>query len=217
MHQRQMDRKRVTRIMLDPPVSEHDHAQGLATAAVTLVEYGDYNDPRCAAAQPWIKALQAQMGDRLRLIFRHFPASGLHPHAAEAAESAGLQGQFWEMHDALFAHHTALGNGHLVEYARELGLDMSRFLRDMTGHVSAERVCLDLASGAKSHVKNTPTFFANGTRQPSSWKGDLAAMRTIPSTKTTEAGRRAEESGTEESDARESDEQNSDEQDSDVC
>jgi protein-disulfide isomerase len=79
-----------------------------------------------------------------------------------------------------------LGNGHLVEYARELGLDISQFLRDMTGHVSAERVRLDLVSGAQSHVQNTPTFFVNGTRQPSYWKGELAA---IAPTRTTEAGR----------------------------
>lgn len=202
--------------MLNMPVSERDHAQGLATAAVTLVEYGDYHDPKCAAAQPWIKALQVQMGDNLRLVFRQFPASSLHPHAAKAAEAAGLQGRFWGMHDTLFAHHFDLGSGHLVEYARELGLDMSQFLRDMTGHMSAERVRLDMASGAQSHVQNTPTFFVNGTRQPSSWKGNLAAMPTIPRTTSTETGRRADESGDEESDEQESEAQESDEQ-SHVC
>lgn len=107
------------RITLTPPVSERDHAQGLATAAITLVEYGDYHDPQCAAAQRWIKALQARMGDRLLLVFRHFPASSLFPHAAEAAEAAGRQGCFWGMYDTLFEHQSALGNGHLVEYARD--------------------------------------------------------------------------------------------------
>ena len=197
--------------MLNMPVSERDHAQGLATAAVTLVEYGDYHDPQCVAAQPWIKALQAQMGDNLRLVFRQFPASSLHPHAAEAAEAAGLQGRFWGMHDTLFAHHPALGNGHLVEYAYELGLDISQFLRDMTGHVSAERVRLDLVSGVQSQVQTTPTFFVNGTRQPSSWKGGLAAMPTIPPTRTIGAGRGTDGSGADENNEQENNEQENNE------
>jgi protein-disulfide isomerase len=196
-----------SKMLLTPLVSEYDHAQGLATAAVTLVDYGDYHDPNCAAAQPWIKALQGQMGDNLRLIFRQFPASSLHPHAAEAAEAAGLQGRFWGMHDTLFAHQSALGNGHLVEYAHELGLDINQFLQDMTGHVCAERVRLDSASGTKSGVQKTPAFFVNGTRQPSSWKGDLAFLPDIPRTKTTEAGRRAAERAAEESDEQEGNEQ----------
>lgn len=186
--------------MLIPPVSDRDHAQGLATATFTLVEYGDYHDPRCAAAQPWIKALQAQMGDRLCFVFRHFPAAGLYPHAAEAAEAAGFQHQFWEMHDTLFAHQSALGNGHLVEYANDLKLDTSQFLRDVTGHISADRLTADRVSGVQSGVLDSPTFFVNGTRQPSSWNGDMATMTAISGTKTTEAGTRAEESDEQESD-----------------
>lgn len=161
---------------LIPPVSDRDHAQGLATAAVTLVEYGDYHDPHCAAAHLRVKALQAQMGDRLRFVFRHFPATGLYPHAAEAAEAAGFQHQFWEMHDTLFAHQSALGNSHLVEYASGLKLDMSQFLRDVSGHISADRLTAERVSGVQSGVLDSPTFFVNGTRQPSSWKGDLATM-----------------------------------------
>jgi protein-disulfide isomerase len=151
--------------MLTPSVSERDHTQGLAKAAMTLVEYGDYHDPNCAAAQPWIKALQARMGDRLRLVFRHFPADGLHPHAAEAAEAAGLQGQFWGMHATLLAHQSALGNGYLVEYAHGLGLDTSRFLRDIAGPVCAERVRSDRGGGTLSGVQDVLTFFVNGIRQ----------------------------------------------------
>lgn len=158
--------------MLIPPVNEGDHSQGPVTAATTLVEYGDYLDPYCAAAQLWIKGLQARMGDRLRLVFRHSPATGLYPHAAEAAEAAGLQDQFWAMHDTLFAHQSALGNGHLVEYASDLNLDMSRFLRDMTGHVSAARLEGDRLSGAQSGVRETPAFFVNGVHQPGRWDGD---------------------------------------------
>ncbi len=179
--------------MLNMPVSERDHAQGLATAAFTLVEYGDYHDPQCAAAQLWIKVLQIRMGHRLRFVFRHFPATGLYPHAAEAAEAAGLQDRFWDMHDTLFAHQSALGNGHLVEYANDLQLDVSRFLRDITGHMLADRLEEDRVSGVESKVHNTPTFFVNGTRQPSSWKGDLASIPTISGTEATETDRRADE------------------------
>lgn len=173
-------RAEVQRTTLTPPVSERDHAQGLATAVTTLVEYGDYHDPQCAAAQRWIEALQARMGGRLRLVFRHFPVSRLSPHAAEAAEAAGRQGRFWGMHDMLLEHQSALGNGFLVEYARDLGLDMSQFLRDMTGHMSAERVWLDLASGRQSGVRDTPAFFVNGVLQSGSWEGDLASASAVP-------------------------------------
>lgn len=193
---------------LIPPVNERDHAQGPAIVAMTLVEYGDYHSPECAAAQPWIEALQSRMGDRLRLVFRHFPAFGLHPKAAEAAEAAGLQGRFWQMHKVLFEHQSALGNGYLVEYARDLDLDTGQFLRDMAGHVCAERVHSDLVSGAESGVWKTPTFFVNGTRQPSSWKGDLTAMPTISRTET---GRRANDSGADESEEPESNEPENDE------
>lgn len=162
-------------MMLIPPVSERDHAQGPVTAVITLVEYGDYHNRECAAALPWIESLQSRIGDRLRLVFRHFPASGFPPHAAEAAEAAGLQGRFWPMHKALLTHQSALGSGYLVEYARDMELDTGRFLRDMAGHVCAERVRRDLAGGRRSGVQNTPAFFVNGVRQPSSWTGDLSS------------------------------------------
>jgi protein-disulfide isomerase len=149
---------------LIPLVGEHDHVQGPAAAALTLVEYGDYHETRCADAQPRIKALQAQLGGRMRLVFRHFPAdSGV--ACSYAAEAAGLQGQFWAMHETLLEHQSALGNGYLVEYAQSLGLDMGRFLRDLAGGVCAERVRSDWQSGTRSGVQSTPTFFINGQRQ----------------------------------------------------
>ncbi len=157
--------------MLTPPVSEQDHVRGPAAADITLVEYGDYNSVRCAAVQPWVRALQGQMGTRLRYVFRHFPETGLHPHAAEAAEAAGRQGRFWEMHDTLFAHYLALGSGFLVEYADDLGLNTRRFLQDMTQDVSLDRVLRDREGGVQSGVQETPTFFVNGLRQHGSWAG----------------------------------------------
>jgi len=154
-------------------VSDNDHSQGLLSAEMTLIEYGDYHDPQCAGAQEWIKELQAEMGERLRFVFRHFPSSSTHPHAAEAAEAAGLQDRFWEMHEKLLAHPDALGNGFLVEYARELGLDTSQFLRDMASRIPAERVQYDRDIGAKSGVSVTPTFFVNGVLQTTNLASEI--------------------------------------------
>src|SRR5690348_16752960 len=87
------------------PVSERDHAQGPADAPVTLVEYGDYQCPYCGAAYPVVKHLQKTLGNKLRFVFRNFPLTQAHPYAmvaAEAAESAALQGKFWEMHDEIY-------------------------------------------------------------------------------------------------------------------
>ena len=105
------------RPVLAVPVSERDHVLGPATAPVTLIEYGDYECPYCRAAQPILKQIKEIMGDDLRLAYRHFPLSQIHPHAyqaAEAAEAAGAQGRFWEMHDLLFANQDRLGSRDLI-------------------------------------------------------------------------------------------------------
>jgi len=179
--------------MLIPPVNGHDHAQGPATAAITLVVYGDYQCPQCAITHSWIKGLQAEMKGRLRLVFRHFRTSRLYPQAAESAEAAGLQNRFWGMHDTLFKHQSALGNGHLVEYARDLGLDISQFLQDMAGPVPAEQVRLDQESGAQSGVQDTPTFFVNGVRHFTERKEDITLMLGIPATTMSKIGRWADD------------------------
>src|SRR5688572_30795959 len=107
---------------LNPPVSEHDHSAGPDNAPVTLVEYGDYECPYCGRAHPILHSLQRKLGDQLRFVFRNFPLREAHPHAqhaAEAAESAGAQGKFWEMHDILFEHQDALEDLDLIRYAEE--------------------------------------------------------------------------------------------------
>src|SRR6476659_8994306 len=106
------------RPVLTIPVSERDHAQGPAHAPVTLVEYGDYECPYCGRAYPIIKAVQAHFGPRLRFVFRNFPLTESHPHAALAAasaEAAGDHGKFWEMHDLLFEHQDRLNALDLVK------------------------------------------------------------------------------------------------------
>jgi protein-disulfide isomerase len=168
--------------VLSMPVSEdRDHIQGPADAAVTLVEYGDYECPYCGAAYPVIKQVQARMGERLRFVFRNFPITTSHPHAeqaAEAAEAAAAQGRFWPMHDLLYENQKNLGDRDLRAYAERLGLDVELFDTELAGHVHAARVRDDFMSGVRSGVNGTPTFYINGVRHDDSYELDtlLAAL-----------------------------------------
>src|SRR5579862_3148561 len=111
------------------PVTAADHSLGPEHAPVVLVEYGDFECPLCKQAAPTVRMLLERFAGRVRLVFRHFPLEEAHPHAlaaAEAAECAGGQGKFWEMHDLLFAHQEHLKLAHLHSYAEQLRLDMAR-------------------------------------------------------------------------------------------
>ncbi|GAB1543667.1 hypothetical protein NUACC21_63430 [Scytonema sp. NUACC21] len=154
------------------PLNDRDYAQGPTDAPIQLVEYGDYQSPKCGKAYRMIKAAQQQLGNQLCFVFRHFPQTQIHMNAqraAEAAEAAAAQGKFWEMHDALFEHQQTLGNGYLVEYAYLLGLDVSLFLRDLSSHVYAKQVKEDIESGRYTGVTSAPTLFINGIRYKDSW------------------------------------------------
>jgi protein-disulfide isomerase len=149
------------------PVSERDHIRGPATALVSLVEYGDYECPYCGEAYPMVEELQQVLGDRLQFVFRHFPLTQMHAHAqgaAEAAEAAGAQDMFWEMHAALYTHQHALDGAHLVQYAIALGLDPTLFQHALIGRSYENRVREDFLSGVRSGVNGTPTFFIDGVR-----------------------------------------------------
>ncbi len=173
--------KRDAAAALTLPVGKRDHIRGPADAAVTLVEYGDYECPHCGRAYPIVKTIQKQMGPKLRFVFRNFPLRESHPHAeqaAEAAEAAGAQGKFWEMHDRLFERQFALDGEYLIEYAGDLGLDVARFRTELSSGAYAPRVREDFRSGVTSGVNGTPTFFINGVRHDDSWEFDplLAAL-----------------------------------------
>ena len=149
------------------PVTPRDHVRGAPTAAVTLVEYGDFQCPYCAQVSPVVRELEQRFGADLRVVFRHNPRAFDHPrapYAAEAAEAAGEQGRFWEMHDQLFEHQSALEDRDLLSYARTLGLDLERFGADMSERRHKARVHADELGGVRSHVISTPTFFINGQR-----------------------------------------------------
>ena len=155
-------------VRLKSSVSEKDHASGPESAPVTLLEYGNFECIHCVRAYPVIKEVQRLLGNGLRFVFRHFPTVQAHPHslrAAEAAEAAGVQGKFWEMHDQLFRHQQALEDRDLLRYARRIGLDAERFQRDMTENTFLRQVVADYnRSLFDEHITGTPTIYLNEIR-----------------------------------------------------
>ena len=142
-----------------------DHVLGDAHAKLTLLEYGDYECPACIRAEPLMRHLVEAHGGRLRLVFRHFPLMDVHPNAelaAEAAEAAAAQGQFWPMHHLLFtqAHH--LAPAALAGYAQSLGLDMNRFNAEMGDRIYTQRIQEHRRAGVRSGLRATPAIFLNG-------------------------------------------------------
>jgi protein-disulfide isomerase len=155
------------------PVSDDDHALGPQSASITLVEYGDYECPYCGKAYPIVAALQRIFGDELRFVFRNMPLSNVNPHAvmaAEAAEAAGLQGHFWEMHDLLLEHQTALEPSALLSYATASGADATVLETVLERRATRDRVEHDVEGGLRSGVTATPTFFVNEARYDGSWE-----------------------------------------------
>jgi len=164
-----------------PVTEDRDHIQGPTEAAVTLVEYGDYECPYCGAASPIIKEVQSRIGEGLRFVFRNFPITTSHPHAeqaAETAEAAAAQGRFWQMHDLLYENQRRLRDPDLRDYAKRLALDVERFDKELAEHVHAGRVREDFMSGVRSGVNGTPTFYINGARHDDSYDVEtmLAAL-----------------------------------------
>jgi protein-disulfide isomerase len=160
-------------VPVDP---ERDHIRGPEKAKVTILEYGDFECPYCGQAEPILREVLADFGD-VRYVWRNLPLNDVHPHAqtaAEAAEVAGEQGKFWEMHDLLFNHQDALKVSDLIGYARELGLDVERFIDDLRKHEGAGRVAEDVDSADLSTVSGTPTFFVNGRRHQGAY--DVASL-----------------------------------------
>jgi protein-disulfide isomerase len=149
-------------------VSTVDHVLGPEHAPVTIVEYGDFECPNCKLAAPTVKLLLERFTNQVRFAFRHFPLEQPHPHAlgaAQAAECAGAQGRFWEMHDLLFEHQQRLTRRDLDAYAGRLGLDMARFAAEMGDEVYLQRVREHMEGARRSHVRTTPGFFVNGVIQ----------------------------------------------------
>jgi protein-disulfide isomerase len=163
--------------LLVPP-STQDRIQGVLSAKVVLVMYGDYQDPGSADAYKLIKGIKQELSaafreDDLCFVFRHFPQAQIHPHAqraAEAAEAAATQGQFWSMHDTLFVHQQKLENGYLIEYANDLGLDIPQFLKELSKQVHVDRINENVEGGIHSGVTTAPALFINNIPYTGCWK-----------------------------------------------
>ncbi|MFD8064788.1 Na+/H+ antiporter NhaA [Streptomyces parvulus] len=155
----------------------HDHVRGPADAAVTLVEYGDFECPYCGRAEGVVRDLLGSETD-VRYVWRHLPLTDVHPQAqaaAEAAEAAARQGRFWDMHDLLLDRQDELGERDLLRHARELGLDMEVFREDLKRRRGARRIAEDVDSADLSGVSGTPTFFVNGRRHHGAY--DIGALK----------------------------------------
>ena len=152
---------------LAEPVSADDHVRGPDDAAVTLVQYGDFECPNCGTVHPIVERLLDHLDGELRYVYRHFPLTEVRPNAkraAEAAEAAGAQGAFWPMYDRLYEHQEALTAEDLREHAAALDLDTERFVQELDESAHEDRVRADFESGVENGVNGTPTFFIDGER-----------------------------------------------------
>lgn len=159
-----------SQLILTDDVSSSDWVKGNGQASTILVEYGDFQCPACGSTYPIIKHLAEEKGQNIKIVFRHFPLRQNHQHAqlaAQAAEAAGRQGKFWEMHDALFEQQPSWTNEREVEpifvgYAERLGLDMEKFKTDLKADEIKNKIENDFQSGVRAGVRSTPSFFLNG-------------------------------------------------------
>ena len=142
--------------------------RGAVMAPVTIVEFSDFECPFCARAHRPLNRAVEEFPGQVRLVFRHYPLS-MHEHAAAAAvaaEAAGAQGKFWEMHDLLFDNQTALEPSDIARYAQSLRLDMDRFRADFEDEALRARVDRSRAEGQRIEVNSTPSIFINGRELP---------------------------------------------------
>jgi protein-disulfide isomerase len=152
-----------------------DHFKGSSNATVMLLEYGDFECDRCVVAFHTLEYALRWLDNSVCFVFRHFPDIERHSHAlsaANAAEAAGSQGKFWEMHDSLFSHSPNLDDLQLVAYAERLGMRLDLFKREMLEHTHEGKVNQDRIAAAEQGVDETPTFFINGVRYRGEWDLD---------------------------------------------
>ena len=161
-------------------VTKDDPSYGNAKAAVTIVEFSDYQCPYCLQAVPILKQLQKTYGDRVRIVWKDYPLTQIHPlalKAGQAAHCAGEQDKYWPYHDRLFANQSALDTDDLRKHAQAEGLDMPRFNSCLDSAKYADRVRAGMEAGNRLGVSSTPTLFVNGRVLPGAYPyDDLAAV-----------------------------------------
>lgn len=176
-------------------VQSDDHIRNGRDKKVTLIEYGDFQCPSCGAFYPIIKQLEEKYSDQVSFGFRHFPLISIHPNAfaaARAAEAAGDQGKFFEMHDKLYETQAAWGQvstnqqALFESYAKELGLNMETFKKDYVSQATADRINRDVSSAKQFSIQGTPTFILNGEKIAN--PADLAAFEKVLNEAITKAG-----------------------------
>jgi protein-disulfide isomerase len=171
-----------------PAITSADWTMGNASATVSFVEYGDYECPACAEYSPIVKQLITDYGNRVLFAFRNFPLYTIHPDAgvsAQAAEAAGLQGKYWEMHDLLYSKQndwvttdpSAVAAKYFNGYAQSLGLDVAKFDADMSSAQVANKIAADVTSGNAASIDHTPTFFVNLKQIPN--PADYAGFKKV--------------------------------------
>ncbi len=176
-----------------------DHVEGNATSPVRLIEYGDFQCPSCSAAHPGIKKIMEDYGDKIAFVFRNFPLTSIHPNAfaaATAAESAGLQGKYWEMHNILFENQNEWSSlspeqrtGRFITLAQQAGVtNVDTFKADLSSKRVADKIKFDQALGKSQNVTGTPAFFLDGEKINTDIsgklvQGDTKALRDLINTK----------------------------------
>ena len=165
----------------EPPGADPPYARGSPKAPVTVEEFADFQCGSCGYYYPELKKIENEFGENLRVVFRERPLVPPHEHAllaAQAAETAGLQGRFWEMHDKLYENQATWSTAMdlmpiFVDFAKQIGLDTDRFMKDLNGEAVAARIFQDGKRGHALNVNGTPTFFVNGKEaKDEQWKPD---------------------------------------------
>src|SRR6184192_4272382 len=169
---RQPDQPEDSAVPTHADIKGGGHIRGPVNASLTLVEFGDYQCPSCGAYHPLVKEILNRYPQKLRLEFHHFPLVSIHPNsmmASMAAEAAGEQGHYWEMHDALFEHQREWSDSPnaepiFVALASRFGLDTNRFMQGLRSPQLQDRILRDVEQGQNAKVDAVPTFFINGER-----------------------------------------------------
>lgn len=151
-----------------------DWVRGNPQAPKVVVEFSDFQCPACKTFEPLVVQAQQELGDQMVLVYKQFPLTSIHQNsqlAAQAAEAAGLQGKFWEMHDLLFKNQNSWApeqdpTATFTQYAQELALNTTQFSSDLTSESVKQSISEDQSVGNQLGVNSTPTFYVNGNKLP---------------------------------------------------